>query len=103
MPEIIITFVGWFVRLAGKEAYDAYKRKKADERAAKVRAKEQASARTAARLAAEEAAERAMKKAKYMDQLATIDEATRSLKQAEHRAEMRAEADAHPIDPNPYE
>lgn len=103
MSEIIITFVGWFVRLAGREAYDAYRRRKANEKAAKERAREQARARDAARLAAEEAAERAMQKARYLDQLATIDEATRSLKQAEHRAEMKAEADAHPIDPNPYE
>ena len=98
-----VPFITWFLRLASKEAADAYKRKKAKEKAANVAKAAAAEKARIDRERLEALAAIAAAKAAYREKMALIDQANQMLAQAKHAAEMAAEAEAHPPGPNPYE
>lgn len=56
-----------------------------------------------ARQRADAAARERRDRARYLSAIRAIDDATRAVRRLEHDKEMRAEADAHRPDPNPYE
>ncbi len=96
MGGVFKAFAAWFVRLACREAREAYKRKKARERAEKDRLN----------AAIARANARAIANAERADRLAKVKAANAAackIKQADHVAEMDRIARQNRPGPNPYE
>lgn len=92
-PIWLVSFVGWFLKIAGEEAAAAYKRRKASEKAAAEKAaKDKAAKEERARLEREaiQAVEKAAKaKREFEAKIAALDEATRQLVLARNQADLR--------------
>jgi len=92
-PIWLVSFVGWFLKIASEEAAAAYKRRKAAEKAAAEQAaKDKAIREERARLAREAAAaakKAAAARAAYEAKIAALDEATRKLVLARNEADLR--------------
>lgn len=92
-PVWLVSLIGGFLKIAGEEAADAYKRRKAAEAAAAEKAAKDKAAREERARLAREAAQAAKKaaaaKAAYEAKIAALDEATRKLVLARNEADLR--------------